>query len=330
MTPIGLILLLQLLGVTVAGAYSYGPAETEPIAEAYTSAVAAANKGDWAAAASAYAAVKAEVEKDAGGPAATAAWEAAVTAKNGPVAVKVMRAVVYLNLQRRLTFARKAIQDYATAKVLINRATTTYEAMSPVVKAANAALDGEVRTHLDAAFDALGNPGVLGVGAKAPKPEAFDKAMNAILTGLRPLFGGDFAALAVEAAKVSGSTQPAQPAPAPAPTPASTSTSTSTAPAPSTPTSSSGSATAPATAPSSTATATATGTAPSTPAPSQPAATTTPAPAQTPAPQSSAMPTQPAPAAESAGTPWLWYLTGAVALVGVGALALRFRGRRGA
>ncbi len=187
--------LLLLLQPSATLAYSYGATETEPIVEAYKAAVAAANSGDWEGAAAAFEPIRAEVEKDAGGPEATAAWDAAVAARDADLAARVFRSVVYLNMQRRLSYARQAIEDYPTAKMLVNRAMTTYEALSPLVTAQDEALDTQVRRDLDEAFSALGNPGVLGVGARDPQPQVYDAATERIVSSLAPLFPTDFAAM---------------------------------------------------------------------------------------------------------------------------------------
>lgn len=195
-----------------AEAYSYGAVETEPIAEAYKSVAAAVGRQppDWAGARAAYASVRAEVEKDAGGPAATAAFETAVKAGDTKLTVRVMQAIVLGNLERRLNYARGNLQDYSKAKTLVNKAVVTYDSLSPAAKAVSADLDAKVRTNLDRAMDAIGSPGVLGVGVRAPKPEEFDQARAAILSSLRPQFGLDFAAVTAkvtpkESAPASGS-----------------------------------------------------------------------------------------------------------------------------
>ncbi len=207
------------LPVRAAWAYSYGPSETEPLADAYKNVVAAANKGDWSAAAAAYAEVRKEVEKDAGGPAATAAVQAAIGARNPEIVAQAMRGIVYLNLKRRLTFGRNAINEYATAKTLVNRATVTYtDGMSPYVKGIDAKLDAAAQAHLEKAFDALGNPGVLGVGAVAPKPDLYDSHMNELLASLQPHFPTDFAAIATAAAAAPVAAEPKPEPKAPAAT----------------------------------------------------------------------------------------------------------------
>lgn len=202
----GVLALALALVLAVGGpawAYSYGAVEKEAIVEAYTAAAAALGKQPpaWAEAEAAFAPVAAEVEKDAGGPQAVAAWRAAVQARDSQLAIRVLRGVVYENLLRRLRYARDNLGDYARAKALMTKATVTYEALSPVVAGADAQLDLTVRRRLDDAQAALGNPGVLGVGIKPADPQAFDAAVAAVRAALAPRLAVDFAAAAAAAGK---------------------------------------------------------------------------------------------------------------------------------
>lgn len=237
MRRISLILILALcaglLTAPTAAAYSYGPAVVDSVAAAYTEIAASLNKApaDWPAAEAAFAAEQKHVQAEAGGPEAVAAWQAAVAARDGDLALKVYRAVVLANLQRRLDYALKNIETFETAKTLLDFAVSTYDVLSPMV--GDAALDSQVRMELDNAEAALGSPGVLGVGQRPANKEAFQAAREKILGLLRPHFGIDFAAIAASAAPAqtdaagsgnakagSGSSSPAASTePAPAETP---------------------------------------------------------------------------------------------------------------
>lgn len=199
-----LVLLLALAGPV--GAYSYGPTEQEPIVEAYTAIQAALNRQPpaWAEAEAAFQAVEAEIVKDAGGQPAVAAWQAAVSGRDAALAARIFRGIVYENLLRRLNYARLALDDYQKAKVLLNKATITYEALSPAVAAEDPQLDIDLKRRLDDAFFALGNPGVLGVGVQPADPQAYDAAVAALQAELAPRFRVDFAAVAEPPAAGSG------------------------------------------------------------------------------------------------------------------------------
>lgn len=187
----GLTLVAALVPGPRAAAYSYGNPNQEALADAYTAfaAAVAAEPRDWTEAGRQVTAVAEEVRLHFG-PCALQALAQAVGDRDAEQALRRFRELLVLNVARRVEHAASTLgQDYVSAKTLLAKAYATYEALSPLVKAEDAALDARLRQDFDAMLGALGNPGLFGVGKRDPDPEEFARREQAVLAALQARFG---------------------------------------------------------------------------------------------------------------------------------------------
>jgi hypothetical protein len=166
-------------------AYSYGDANTEAVAETFK--LVQTNIGDgannWGAAEGAYKEIRAELVSHFGeGIAAT--LDANFQAKDSKAVIANFKAVLVMNLDRRFTYASKGLDDYAESKLLLAKAKATFETLEPYVGAGSS----EMNKAFEAALEALGNPGLFGVGKKDVQPDVFKEKVNFIYGKVKPLF----------------------------------------------------------------------------------------------------------------------------------------------
>jgi len=170
-----------------AGAYSYGDPDKEDVAETYKLIEAELAENDWNAALAAYQVRRAEIESHFGKEVALT-LDANFRDKNKALVLQNYKYVLYLNLDRRFTYAEKDINDYAKAKLLLAKAKGTFDVLTPYVESRLPDRVAEIRAHFDGALEALGNPGLFGIGKKPVDVEAYRRHTSAILTTLKPLF----------------------------------------------------------------------------------------------------------------------------------------------
>lgn len=186
-------LLCVLLLVTVAlhiapsqaQAYSYGDANTEDIAETFKlveSSLAGASP-NWKAAEEAYKVRRPEIVSHFG-EAVGATLDNNFKNKDAKLTVANFKAVLVMNLDRRFTYAIKGFDDYAQTKLLLAKAKATFDTLKPYVSSRT----DEINAAFDAALEALGNPGLFGVGQKAAEPGVFKEKVNFIYGIVKPLF----------------------------------------------------------------------------------------------------------------------------------------------
>ncbi|RCW49046.1 hypothetical protein [Paenibacillus prosopidis] len=186
-------LLCVLLLVTVAlhiapsqaQAYSYGDANTEDIAETFKlveSSLAGASP-NWKAAEEAYKVRRPEIVSHFG-EAVGATLDNNFKNKDAKLTVANFKAVLVMNLDRRFTYAIKGFDDYAQTKLLLAKAKATFDTLKPYVSSRT----DEINAAFDAALEALGNPGLFGVGQKAAEPDVFKEKVNFIYGIVKPLF----------------------------------------------------------------------------------------------------------------------------------------------
>lgn len=189
MNPLTLSLLVLSVVLAVgaaphrAQAYSYVAAGQEPLLQGRAALFKAVLAGDWRAAGQAFLGMKADIEyldqhEDAG---VLAAFTDALAARD-PKAVRAafLRAATD-EIVRRLDGARDNLGTYQTAKTLVVSANAFFSAIEGDLPPGTAA---RVRAEMKHAIDAVGNPGVFGVGAVKADPQDFDDARTAILTAL--------------------------------------------------------------------------------------------------------------------------------------------------
>lgn len=166
-------------------AYSYGDANTEAVAETFKLVQTSVGDGanNWGAAEGAYKEIRAELVSHFGeGIAAT--LDANFQAKDSKAVIANFKAVLMMNLDRRFTYATKGIDDYAESKLLLAKAKATFDTLEPYVGAGSS----EINKAFEAALEALGNPGLFGVGKKDVQPDVFKEKVNFIYGKVKPLF----------------------------------------------------------------------------------------------------------------------------------------------
>ncbi|MFC4812887.1 hypothetical protein [Paenibacillus sp. GCM10023250] len=173
-----------------AWAYSYGDANKEDVAETFKLVVSSLGKSpaDWNAAEAAHKERREEIVSHFGEDVA-AALDANLKARDAELTIANYKAILIMNLDRRFDNALQSIADYTQAKLLLAKARATYEALAPYAEAklTPEALNG-LSADFDAALDAIGNPGLFGVGRKDADAEALKADANKIYGALKPLF----------------------------------------------------------------------------------------------------------------------------------------------
>ncbi|WP_028609270.1 hypothetical protein [Paenibacillus harenae] len=166
-------------------AYSYGDANTEDIAETFklVEANLAGASPDWKAAEEAYKVRRPEIVSHFG-EAVGATLDNNFKDKDAKLTVANFKAVLVMNLDRRFAYAIKGFDDYAQTKLLLAKAKATFDTLKPYVSSKT----DEINAAFDAALEALGNPGLFGVGQKAAEPDVFKEKVNFIYGIVKPLF----------------------------------------------------------------------------------------------------------------------------------------------
>ncbi|MGD8191265.1 hypothetical protein ACQCN2_14900 [Brevibacillus ginsengisoli] len=188
-----LSLLLLVLVVTVqphlASAYSYGNPNEEAVAEVYKKVVAALNQTppDFAGAKTSFLTVKEELDMHMGTKPGEAIAQS-LDQQNKAAAIDAFQKTLVLNVARRLDGVDKDFTDYKQGKLLLAKGLATYDALSPVVKAKDPALDQKIRQDFEQELQSLGNPGLFGVGVKAPDQALFKTKKDEILKTLQEQF----------------------------------------------------------------------------------------------------------------------------------------------
>lgn len=171
------------LTATPTHAYSYAVEATEPLLEGRETLFQAADSGFWMAAKISLNAMRAEIDyldknED---PGLAARFDAAITSKDASALRTAFNRAAADEIIRRLSGASDNINDYAAAKLLVVAANRFYTAIA-------ADLDPKTSQTIAAqmlvAIDAVGNPGLLGVGRKPADPAIFDASLAAISSAL--------------------------------------------------------------------------------------------------------------------------------------------------
>ncbi len=174
---------LTLHTATPGFAYSYAAAGAEPVLDGREALFTAAASGDWDAAQKALDGIKADIDylDQNEDPGIGQAFTDAVAAKNSAQLEAAFVRAASAEIVRRLNGARDNLNDYQAAKVLVVKAQRFYTAI-----AGDLAPDASktIAAALQKALDAVGNPGVFGVGARKPDPVAFASALADILKAL--------------------------------------------------------------------------------------------------------------------------------------------------
>lgn len=208
------LLMALLIMPGTAGAYSYGDPNEEEVAETFKLVIAKLSEStsDWDSALAAYKVRRSEISAHFGASVATT-LDKNFSAKDKNAVISNFKAVLVMNLDRRFEYAIKDINDYTKVKLLLTKAKSTYETLEPYIddtdKVKTAKQDFEV------ALEALGNPGLFGVGEKEAEPAVFKEKVTSIYSSVKSMFP-------FKAASTTGGGTATKPTPKPTPKPATT------------------------------------------------------------------------------------------------------------
>lgn len=184
-----LIFTYNVIFTTSASAYTYGDPNKEEVAEAYKEILVKLdeNPPNFAESKKIYESVKKEVDMHMGNEPSKIIL-ADIDSEEKEAVIKNMEKLLVLNIARRMENIEGKFSEYDTSKKLLAKAFATYEALSPRVEAENPELDKKLKTSFDEALNALGNPGLFGVGKKKSDLEEFKANKEDILTNLQKEF----------------------------------------------------------------------------------------------------------------------------------------------
>ncbi|WP_439842042.1 hypothetical protein [Aeromonas taiwanensis] len=179
---LALTLLLALSGQ--AQAYSYAAAGKEPLIDAREQLLTAASDGQDAsetlkgiAEELAYLEEHHKVELQQ-------PLTAAIQAKDADATAALLNRAYKAEIERRLEGAAQNLGDYQTAKVLVVKSKRFLDLILPSLNEGDRKAADQALARV---LDAIGNPGVFGVGAKPADPAAFSEAEKALMAVLAPL-----------------------------------------------------------------------------------------------------------------------------------------------
>ncbi|SFT25384.1 hypothetical protein [Paenibacillus sp. BC26] len=178
------------LAPTGAWAYSYGDANTEDVAETFKLVVSSLSKSpaDWDAALAAHKERREEIAAHFGNSVANT-LDANFKSRKVNETIANYKAILIMNLDRRFENTLKDVSDYTNAKMLLAKARATFITLTPYAEAKlSSAKMNSLSADFDVALDAIGNPGLFGVGQKDADEKALKAAVNHIYSTLKPLF----------------------------------------------------------------------------------------------------------------------------------------------
>lgn len=190
---LGLLLLFQ---ASMASAYSYGKPDEEDIANVYTTIYAELQKAspDWGKISTSFQTVKEEIADPhhfgVNSPKMVKFFESKIANKDKTGIIDNYQALLVLNIERRLKFVEASFNDYSRAKLILAKGYATFRELRPTV---GGKISSTVLADLDKSFnimneEALGNPGLFGVGKKPSNKALYDQHQNKILNTLKPKF----------------------------------------------------------------------------------------------------------------------------------------------
>ncbi|MDN3018796.1 transmembrane domain-containing protein [Paenibacillus sp. BSR1-1] len=182
-------IILNSFSITGAHAYSYGDPNEEKVAEVYKEMVVKLdeNPPNFTSAKKLFETVKEEIDMHMG-PEPAKLIIGNLDAKDKEAAISNMEKLLVLNIARRLESIESNFKEYDTTKRLLAKGFATYDALSPKVEAENPENDKKIRADFDQSLEALGNPGLFGVGKKEANLDAFKENKDEILNSLKTEF----------------------------------------------------------------------------------------------------------------------------------------------
>ncbi|AQQ53449.1 hypothetical protein [Planococcus lenghuensis] len=184
------LLLVLLVQIQTAYGYTYGDPNEEKVAEAYKEVVLYLNESppNFESSIAVFETVKEEVDMHMG-PEPGQAIISHLENENKEDAIEAFEKTLALNIARRLENVDKNFTEYDTSKKLLAKAYATYEALVPAIEERNAELNLQLKLEFEGALEAIGNPGLFGVGEKEADYDQFIVHKDAILSSLQETFG---------------------------------------------------------------------------------------------------------------------------------------------
>lgn len=184
---LALTLLLTLSGLTLskqAQAYSYAAAGKEPLIDAREALLGAATDGKDASATLSEIADELTYLEQHHKVELQAPLAAAIKAKDAAATAALLNRAYKAEIERRLEGASQNLGDYQTAKVLVVKSKRFLDLILPSLSEGDRKAAEQALAKV---LDAIGNPGVFGVGAKPADATAFAEAEKALMAVLAPL-----------------------------------------------------------------------------------------------------------------------------------------------
>ncbi|MGL6052760.1 MAG: hypothetical protein ACRC16_22760 [Aeromonas salmonicida] len=184
---LALTLLLTLSGLTLseqAQAYSYAAAGKEPLIDAREALLGAATDGKDASTTLSEIADELTYLEEHHKVDLQAPLAAAIKGKDAAATAALLNRAYKAEIERRLEGASQNLGDYQTAKVLVVKSKRFLDLILPSLSEGDRKAAEQALAKV---LDAIGNPGVFGVGAKAADAAAFSDADKALMAVLAPL-----------------------------------------------------------------------------------------------------------------------------------------------
>ncbi|WP_447835377.1 hypothetical protein [Aeromonas salmonicida] len=184
---LALTLLLTLSGLTLseqAQAYSYAAAGKEPLIDAREALLGAATDGKDASATLSEIADELTYLEQHHKVELQAPLAAAIKGKDAATTAALLNRAYKAEIERRLEGASQNLGDYQTAKVLVVKSKRFLDLILPSLSEGDRKAAEQALAKV---LDAIGNPGVFGVGAKPADATAFTEAEKALMAVLAPL-----------------------------------------------------------------------------------------------------------------------------------------------
>ncbi|MFM5521608.1 hypothetical protein [Aeromonas jandaei] len=179
---LALTLLLTLCGQVQA--YSYAAAGKEPLIDAREALLGAATGGKDASATLSEIADELTYLEQHHKVELQTPLAAAIKAKDAAATAALLNRAYKAEIERRLEGASQNLGDYQTAKVLVVKSKRFLDLILPSLSEGDRKAAEQALARV---LDAIGNPGVFGVGAKPADAASFAAAEKALMAVLAPL-----------------------------------------------------------------------------------------------------------------------------------------------
>lgn len=173
-----------LTGMGQAQAYSYAAAGKEPLIDAREQLLTAASEGQDASETLKGLADELGYLEQHHKVELQAPLAAAIKSKDAAATATLLNRAYKAEIERRLDGAKQNLGDYQTAKVLVVKSKRFLDVILPSLSEGDRQAADQALARV---LDAIGNPGVFGVGAKPADATAFAEAEKALMAVLAPL-----------------------------------------------------------------------------------------------------------------------------------------------